>query len=125
MKCLPEGCFYLFSHLILPEPWRRDFPPLLQVGKSRLREVNGSWLACATYSKMLSPEPGFLATFLDCTNLLLDLSMALVDRFREEEIEAQRGYVPCPRSHRQYEADAAFPASPRIRLLEKMPFLLW
>ena len=41
-----QGAF-TYSHLILPEPWRRDFSPILQMRKTRLREVNwskDSWL---------------------------------------------------------------------------------
>lgn len=48
MKCPARaGYLYLFSLLILPETWGRDFPPLLQMKKSRLRDINWSkdpWL---------------------------------------------------------------------------------
>lgn len=107
-------------------PARRVLLPVVPFDPPRALEAGfpsafagGEIKARMCYSKMLSEEPGFVVTFLCCTNLLLDLSPALGDRLREEEMEAQRGYGPCPRSHRQYEADAAFPASPRIRLLKK------
>lgn len=87
------GYFHLFSLLILPEAWRRDFPPLLQMKKSSLREISWSqdpWLTCAAIRES-QPRAWALTTFLHCTALLLFLSTALGDRFREEEIGAQRG----------------------------------